>query len=235
MICGQLFLGGNYAAGHYSKVVDTWEGATGQSIQDIILQINNYLDNNHELVVLELTADHMVDTDNGYNDFNADQWNGLFKLMSTLKHLYVAPKGTADLTRLSLKSFIGKSGAVVVIVRGYNNLGSYAGKGFYTGDQYPMYNNYSNTDSDINMMHDQISKMQAQRTSPDSTPFLLSWTLTQQFGTSIDIAGSSIIDLAQQALPDLYGRIPDIGTQADFFSGIWSSMSKNTYPNRDID
>jgi hypothetical protein len=220
-----VIAGGHYAAGHYSNIAGIWQGATGQSIQDIIVQINNYLDKNRELVVLELTADHMYDTDHGYNLFNSDQWNGLFKLMSGLKHLYVAPKGTTDLTRLSLKSFIASSGAVIVVVRGYNNLGSYANNGFYTGSQYPMYNNYSNTDSDDDMRHDQISKMQTQRASPDSDPFLLSWTLTLQLGTSIGIVGSSIIDLAQRVLPELYG------TPAEPTAGVWSFMNKNTYPN----
>jgi len=213
--------GGIFKTGHYSKVACCWDGGNGQSIADVISQVNSFLAQNQELVILDLS--HAYDSDTGYNELTQDEWNQLLQQLSGLNHRFVAPPGTQDLSLLTLRDFIGTSPAVVVIFdqdAANVNLGSYAGQGFYPSTQFSVYNSYSDTDNADKMISDQLAKLKAQRPTPNSGLFLLSWTLTQQGGTSFDIVGKSIIDLAQQVFPRLFNS-----------NSLWDAMSHNTYPN----
>ena len=213
--------GGIFKTGHYDQVDCCWDGGNGQSIDDVISQVNSFLAQNQELVILDLS--HAYDSDTGYNELTEDEWNQLLQQLLALNYRFVAPPDTTDLSFLTLQDFIGTSPAVMVIFdQDAQNvtLGSYAGQGFYSSSQFSVYNQYSNTDNADNMISDQLAKLKAQRPNPDSGLFLLSWTLTQQAGTSLDIVGKSIIDLAQQVFPNLFNS-----------NSLWDAMSPNTYPN----
>lgn len=214
--------GGSYYTGHYSQVSvpivgATWQGANGQSIPDIVQDVNTFTNANQELVVLYLS--HDLETDEGYIPFNQDQWNGLFSQLAKLNHLFIAPNPTSvDLTMLTLNAFIGGQPAVVVVVdpsgRGIT-LGNYASQGFYTTGNFSVYNQYSDTDDLATMQQDQLSKLAAQRPNPDAGYFLLSWTLTQS--SSDAVVGPSILDLANTANAALPNILP--------------ACSAQTYPN----
>jgi hypothetical protein len=214
--------GGAYYTGHYSQISvpiigATWQGANGQSIPDIVQDVNNFTSSNQELVVLYLS--HDLETDEGYIPFSQDQWNGLFSQLSNLNHLFVAPNPTSvDLTMLTLNDFIGSQPAVVVVVEPSSpgiSLGGYASSGFYTTANFSVYNQYSDTDNLAAMEQDQLSKLAAQRPNPNAGYFLLSWTLTQS--SSDAVAGPSILDLANTANSALPNILP--------------ACSAQTYPN----
>ncbi|KAI9860060.1 MAG: hypothetical protein M1813_006408 [Trichoglossum hirsutum] len=136
---------GGFATGHYSKIKGVWQSGNGQSIDDIISQINRFLDCNQELVIL--SPSHTLDTDHGYQEFSQDQWNQLLQKLSGLTHRYVAPTGTSDLGKLKLQDFISTSPKVLLILDGNLNLGAFAHQGFYTSSQLPVFNSYSDTES----------------------------------------------------------------------------------------
>jgi hypothetical protein len=213
--------GGIFKTGHYNQVLCCWDGGNGQSIDDVITQVNGFLAQYQELVILDLS--HGLDSDNGYGELTPTQWDQLLQKLLGLNHRYVAPQNISDLSLLTLQEFIGTGPAVLVILdQDAQNvsLQSYEGSGFYSSDLFSVYNEYSNTDNADTMIGDQLAKLKAQRTDPDSGLFLLSWTLTQQAGTSLGIVGKSIIDLAQQVFPRLFNS-----------NSLWDAMSPRTYPN----
>jgi hypothetical protein len=216
-----VIAGGEMMTGHYSNtlsdagflddLLDVWVGGNGQSISSIIEQINLFLSNNRELVIINLS--HTLDTDNGYNTFTQSQQDRLFKQLLGLKHRFLAPKASS-LAKLSLNDYLKDGPAVVVILDNdqageHMSASSFQGQGFYTNSDLPIYNQYSNTDNAAKMSADQISKMHTQRTGPNSNSFLLSWTLT----TVLDIrfwAG-----FAHERL----------------FKDVWSAVKRESYMN----
>lgn len=197
--------------------VNTWQGANGQSIAQIIDDINTFTANYPELIILNLSHDLNTDLGNqSYAPFTQDQWDGLFSLLSSINALYVVPSGTTDLTQLSLNAYIGSGkGAVVVVVnpsgKGVGVSPTYAGKGFYSGTMFPVYDSYSDT-NDLSIMSSstnsagQIYKMKQQRGGGDPGYFLLSWTLTQSGWQSVacKLGASSVLDLSDVANAGLY-------------------------------
>lgn len=215
---------GQFVTGHYSDVtqIKSWQGSNGESMANIINDINSFTNSNQELVIINLS--HAYDTDLGNSNYPAltqDQWNSLFQQMTGINHLFVAQNpSSVDLTTQTLNTFIGNgAAAVLVIVQPDNSisLGDFANKGFYNYGQLNAYNNYADTDSLSGMENDQLNKMASQRSNPDASYFLLSWTLTQNTAETLGF-GSSILKLASQANSALYSALPP-------------KLSKNTYPN----
>jgi hypothetical protein len=81
---------GTFKTGHYSKVLGLYQGGNGQSIADIISQVNSFLAKNHKLVILDLS--HDFDSDSGYKELTQDQWNQLLKQLSTDSLLRQRPR-----------------------------------------------------------------------------------------------------------------------------------------------
>lgn len=218
---------GTYVAGHYSYVdvvvYKGWQGGNGQTIAEIINDLNTFTATNKELVILNMS--HAYNTDAGnekYPDFNQEQWNGLFKqLAAGANNLFFAPGGNngVDLTGLTINQFIGGGQAAVVIVLepGNISLGSYGGKGFYTYSQVNAWNRYADTNNLNNMVNDQLKKMKDNRPNQDQTYFLLSWTLTQDALQAFS-GVPSITSLADTANAQIYDQ-------------VMGASSKKTYPN----
>lgn len=209
---------GVFTAGHYSDVtVVGWQGADGQSLSDIINEINAFTATNKELIILNLSHDLNTDVGRDYRSLNQAEWNELYAQLSGINNLFVAPNpSTVDLSSLTVNQFIGSGqAAVVCIVQPSDSsisLGPYTTRGFYTYSQFNVYNNYSNTDNLGTMQSEQMQQLRSVRSSPDGQPFLLSWTLTQ---AAIDIGdGESILDLAGEANPTIYSQLlPAISAQ----------------------
>ncbi|KAJ6451341.1 PLC-like phosphodiesterase [Mycena vitilis] len=214
---------GAYSTGHYSDItqIDSWQGSNGQSIADVISDINSFTSANNELVIINLS--HAYDTDAGNSDypiFTQAQWDALFDQLTAINHLYVdANPTTVDLTTVTLSTFIASSPAVVVVVQPDDavDLGDYATQGFYQYSQLNAYNEYADTSTLSTMESDQLAKLAAQRANPDQSYFLLSWTLTQSTAEVLGL-GDSILDLANSADPALYTALPP-------------KLSTSTYPN----
>jgi hypothetical protein len=72
---------GQWVADHYSQVGSTWLCGNGQSLSDIIRQINDFTSRYQELIVINLS--HTPDTDNAYKEFTQAQWNALFTTLNS--------------------------------------------------------------------------------------------------------------------------------------------------------
>lgn len=225
--------GGAYFTGHYSYIdsILGTQGANGQSIGQIVDEVNQFLEGAPELVVLKLS--HDMNTDVGepdYRAFTQQEWDGLLRyLEERLKYRYVNP-GVNDLTTLKFGQFIGESKpfkpAVLVVIDpsdgGIQIPKSYLKTGFYPNSAFPIHDEYTGTTKVDHMAADQIQKMKKYRTSPNAEPFLLSWTLTQNTDDVINCAPeygpNSIVWLANQANPTIYDK-------------LWGALTPQTYPN----
>jgi hypothetical protein len=201
---------GQFYTGHYSDLAGSWQGGNGQSIASIISEVNAFLATNDELVILDLS--HAYDTDNGYPPLSQAQTNALMQQLLGIQHRFAAPAGTSDLSQLKLNDFIS-SGASVIIIFDDSTLspGDFsqnAFPGFYNNTQFSVYNSYADTPDVGTMVTDQLGKMAAQRRSPDSGLFLLSWTLT-----TLD---------PRDAAPTAHAAL---------FQRLWPALNKQTFPN----
>ncbi|MFD2036955.1 hemopexin repeat-containing protein [Belliella marina] len=195
-----------YYTGHYTKALDmTWQGANGESIADIIKEVNGFTSKRKELIILNLSHDYNTDVGNtSYRKFNEEEWTGLFGQLSKINGLLHSEAN--DLTHIKLNDLIADGSKVIIVIEGLNKskLGKYYQKGFFTSCEFNVYNQYADTNSVSQMMVNQIKKM---KENP-SAYFLLSWTLTQSDG---EAAGcflfpnvDSILDLAKTANANLY-------------------------------
>lgn len=185
--------GGHFHTGHYSDTSVGWQGARGQSMQDVVSNINDFISSSYkpyEPIILDLS--HGYDTDNGYKDFTQSQWNDLFDFLQThlSSAIYNGSKNPFDLTLNELVFNDEKSVVIFIIpdnVAPPSN--SYAFQHKY------VYNKYSDTDDFEDMKSDQIKKMYNE--APYEY-FLLSWTLTQT-ATQAVLGYPSILDLSDRA------------------------------------
>lgn len=170
--------GGAHWTGHYTDKL----GARGQKMSSIIDDINTFTEHCAELIILNLS--HSLQSDDDWREYNQSEWNSLFEELLRLNHRFVISGPEAqDLSLLPLSRFIGSGNAAVIIVVEVPraiNLNIFADKGFYLPGQLNVYNEYSNTNDCVEMVQDQIRKMQDHMLSSDKRLFLISWTLTQQ-------------------------------------------------------
>jgi|GEM_PF-4822355 len=154
----------------------TWQGANGQSFDSIIDDINKFTESYHELIILNLSHAYNTDVGNSnYTDFNQNEWNGLFKKLSSLSNLLYLDE-TTDITSLPLEDFISSKSAVIVIIDCKDvNIGEYLGKGFYNKSSFNVVNKYSATNNFSDMLKKQVDNMNNNK----GQYFLLSWTLSQ--------------------------------------------------------
>lgn len=208
---------GQFVTGHYSAFstgsLTTWQGANGQSIAEIVNEVNAYTAEHAELVILYLS--HDLDTDVGnsaYAAFNQAQWEALLSQLRGLQYRFAGP--ATDLSMLTLNQFIGANHAAVVVILDPSNdavaLSDRHDEGFYAASCLPVFNQYANS-SDLNTMAtDQLGKLQAQRPDPLASYFLLSWTLTQrvlQAGLCATGLAPSLLSLGAQANAQLRQRL----------------------------
>jgi hypothetical protein len=209
---------GKLQCGHVGYINDLlkWQGGTGQSIDDIVSQVNGFTDNNPELVILNVSHDY--NADNNYNGFSDGDWNELFSKLDGLKHRFTADKGT-DLSLKPLKDFIGNNQAAVVLrfESGGDKLGDREGKGFFRTSSMPIYDSYANSDDPDSLMKDQFNKLNNERSSSDNQMFSLDWAMTMQ-GAG-DAVWENLLHWA-----DAY-MTPRLG------SDVLPRSSKNVYPN----
>lgn len=204
---------GSYSTGHYTgdaSVLDTFQGANGQPISEIVAQINAFTAMYNELIIINLS--HSLNTDVGtsnYRPFTQAEWDALLNQLMGINNLLASsrlPSGfspsSGDLSTLTLNQLISGRSAVVLIVQDSADLSKWFGRGVFSYGQFNVFNSYSNTDNLSTMSTDQLNKLVNQH----NEVFLLSWTLTQ---TSVEAAlcTKSIIDLANTANPALYNTL----------------------------
>jgi hypothetical protein len=201
-----------------------WQGGNGQRIADIIAQLNAFLDGNWELVVLNLS--HTLDTDAEGDDwprFTQSQLEALFKELLNVKYRFVVDGDEAqNLAMLPLDRFIADGPAVLIVLDNQQagedmKIGDgFGGEGFYTDQQFRVFNQYADSDDVDAMSKDQLGKMTAEAGAKgDGELFLLSWTLT----TALDIRARS--DRAHDRLfGDLWPAVRDKGADGGEFPNL---------------
>lgn len=218
---------GKFYAGHYSDTgIVGWQGANGQSLSDMIDNINTFTADYDELIILDIS--HTLDTDNDYADLTQDQWNTLFDQLTGLNHLLntTGIASTDDVSERTLSQFIGDGPCVLVVAELPSNitLDSYFAKGIIAmTPNFPVYNSYSETDDLDTMAADQLTKLANCRKNPDEPIFLLSWTLTE-----------SVIDTIWGSVPipgDLNSILELAGTAYQPLFETFSNFTAQTYPN----
>jgi hypothetical protein len=202
---------GQWVAGHYSEVEGIgWLGGNGQSVAEIVKQVNDFTAKYKELVIINLS--HTLDTDNDYKDLTQAQWNSLFDALKGLNNRFtVANPGSTDYSNTVLNDFIGSSASVFVFAQLPSgiSLGDYAAQGFYKQDNLPIYDNYANSNSAATMQADQLSKLKAQRNlvadagQRKDVFHIFSWTLTQQAEDVLNF-DRAIMNLAVSVYDNLF-------------------------------
>ncbi|SFW18904.1 hypothetical protein SAMN02927921_00437 [Sinomicrobium oceani] len=203
--------GDQYYTGHYTKAIKmTWQGANGESVSDIIKEVNEFTSKRKELIILNLSHDYNADVGNAsYRHFNEEEWTGLFGQLSKINGLLHSEAN--DLTHVKLNDLLADGSKVIVVTEKLDKsqLGKYYRKGFFTSSEFNVYNKYADTNSVSQMMADQIKKMKEHR----AAYFLLSWTLTQshrEAATCFLFPSDSILDLAKTANANLYRAFDEI-------------------------
>ncbi|KAJ4377694.1 hypothetical protein N0V83_000523 [Neocucurbitaria cava] len=133
---------GQWVAGHYSAlendVEDIWVGGNGQSITDMIKQINDFTAQYKELIIINLS--HALDTDNQYKNLSQDQWNRLFETLKGVNNRYLASNpGNHDFSNEVLGEFITDRASVFIVAQLPSDitLGDYANQGFFSTANFP--------------------------------------------------------------------------------------------------
>ncbi|KAJ2981303.1 hypothetical protein NUW58_g6721 [Xylaria curta] len=201
-----------YYTGHFSP---PW-GATGQSIRDVVNNVNDFTYNNAELVILSMSHDMILDKQ--FTSFGRAEWDGLFRELDRLTHrFYTDPR--RDLSKLKLKEFTGNAKAAVIVTFDFDRgkyLGDREGQGYFYRDSLPVYDSYANKMVPKEVVQDQIKKLHEQRTNPDDQMFVLGWAVTQQDWTEI--------------LKDLV-EIGHSGMNPRLGGDLYDQCSSKVYPN----
>lgn len=198
-VAGQLVIGsryfdlrpvisnGQWVSGHYSEIEGLgWVGGNGQSIADIIKQINDFTAKYHELIIINIS--HTYDSDNDWKDLTQDQWNQLFETLKGINNRFtVTNPGKTDYSNSVLGDFITDRASVFVLSQlpGGISLGGYADMGFFNQDNFPFFDSYSDSNDAGDMKADQLQKVKDNRNlvadpAQRKDKFhILSWTLTQ--------------------------------------------------------
>lgn len=180
----------SYYTGHYTKTDSFgWQGSAGESIDEMIAEVNEFTSSNAELVILHLS--HTANTDTDYSPFDEKEWESLlYKLYKNLNHLYRADSD-AVLTRIPLKTFISSGPAVVVVVdelsKSFLDSKGYTGRGFFYKTAFPLRGTNADDDRLDVIRRDQYNKLQNFNANKQADEiFLVSWTITMYGGNNVD-------------------------------------------------
>lgn len=227
---------GQFYTGHYAHLVGgVYQGALGQSIRQIIDQINNFSAINPELIILSIS--HCLNLDGlGLFDrpLHQDEFDRLCRELLAINHRFIAPGGVTlldlNLVDKPLRHFIGDRRPAVCLVLSDPNLrvdpqfGLH--NGFYPKPAFDVIDQYANTNRLEVMIEDQMTKLTTYRSKKNRSRnyFLLSWTLTQQ---NVQTAfGQSIASMAIVANSHLF-KLLSVGSSGYSFK----RFVKDAFPN----
>lgn len=217
---------GQWVSGHYSALnidnENVWVGGNGQSIGEIVTQVNSFTSQYRELVIINLS--HTLDTDNDYKDLTQDQWNSLFDTLKGINNRFtVLNPGNTDFSNNVLGDFIADHASVFIVAQlpGGIGLGGYANQGFYSGANFPIFDSYSNTNDRSKMKGDQLQKLKDNRNvvaDPAARKdkfHILSWTMTQQAEDVLN-PEQAIMNMAADAFDELVSEAYNAFTPQSF-------------------
>lgn len=220
--------GNKYQTGHYTKLPGgNCLGGNGQSIISIVNDINEFISNHNELVIVKLS--HSLNSER-CRYFSMHEWESFLRILDKTRNLYVNKDVKVRLDELTLNHFTynGTKGAVLYIVdESEAKLWHRLGHGFFYESNLNLYDEYTNTYILSRMMKDQIKKM---KEVSKKHFFLLSWTLTQDAKSALLCRmkfAKSIGELAVIANDNLPRIIPEINPNA-FPNILYVDYIKNT-------
>lgn len=222
----------DFRAGHFSSNSLLGQaGCYGQSMNDIISDINKFTQQYAELIILDLS--HGYDATNNYVDLSVDQWSTLFtQLTQNLSNLALinADYETGIVFNNTLNSFIGNGKASVMVcldVSGILPDPSFQGRGIFSQANLLTYNSYSDTTDVDTMVQGQLNELDNYETNQMGQVIdqlhLVSWTLTPQSATD-----PSIQTLAGNANIPLFKDLLGAATEAAFPNVILVDWFENT-------
>lgn len=226
-ILGQLIAGSRYLdvrpvlissqfyTGHYSNTGSfaDWQGSAGQSIDEVIADINEFTAVYSELVILYLS--HSVNTDAGYVPFEDDEWNSvLYRFYTGINNLWAVDTSIA-LTKIPLSDFISDGPAVVIVVderdKSFLDERFYTGRGFFPKEAFPKSGSYADTDNLDTLRENQYDKLQEYINSDyGDALFELSWTITLQGGSNANLLDhiTTRANIVNNHLAEVQGSAP---------------------------
>lgn len=185
----------NVFCGHFSDIlVLGLQGATGQYLEEIVEQVNEFCKDKKELVILDISKALSIDVLSG-KEINISL-EDMLTLRSVLLGIKCLCKDNKSILceDYSLRKTLGEltaEGSAVVVV---DRVGIDAN--FCDAKDFPVYDKYADSDSYEDMKDDQFKKLEENGNNRNEL-FLLSWTLTQDLGDII--SRRSILDLATKA------------------------------------
>lgn len=192
---------------------------------------------NHELIILDINHGLNTDVDNGsYSKLTQDEWNKCMELLSSIRDLYIPSNPSiTDLTNVTLKEFIGKQAAVILLCRPDSppewklSLGPHARHGFFTPTELnfvdsPVYRVSEDEPNPAKMSKDCLDAMRNNPPNPQEPPTKIGWAISMNTANTLKIMlpgggvwADNIIELAAKCRPVLH-------------SDIWTACTKQTYP-----
>lgn len=214
-----------YYCGHTDTVeIIGYQGALGQSIKDVIANINEFTSGDRrELIMLDIShcevAARIVNTESKYESINytTDDWKGLFKLLHNINNkLTIQDVAYTEMLTNNTLSFLLQNGSKVIIfisgrhiIKALDSLPDYV---FYNDERTEPSDNdkeklrvksrYDNRISiyneyaNKNTVNEMLSDQSKKYKKNGNTYFLLSWTLTLSVS---QVIFNSIIKLAREA------------------------------------
>jgi hypothetical protein len=230
---GQRFVTNHMSAIGEHKVL---AGALGQSLSDIISQVNTFTANHAEMIILDIS--HIIDAhDAAQRELEPTQYAELWNQLKGINALFKGWRPTEanrDITTVSPRTFIGNNKpAVLLRCAKSDKLGSNGiNDGFFP--DFPLYDTYAEKLDIDSVSADQLDKMSKQRTSPSSEMFLLSWTRTAGLGDWVRTVGTTPSEIVVRALAGsgeetlltFAARMND-----RLVSDMWPKCSNSCYPN----
>ncbi|EPS45302.1 hypothetical protein H072_717 [Dactylellina haptotyla CBS 200.50] len=208
----------------------SWQGMNGLYLQDVIDQVNQFLEEegNKELVIINLSRGY--NTDEGYRTLNAEEWDKVFAMLTDssngLEYLWKGPiessgskKQLNSLWDITLNELIGKGtkGAAVVVVSESYDIAPdspFANRGIFNKSQGDTYKSETGSDSYGRIEIDQLEKMKKHGFSNPQL-FQLAWTATLTCEDDLD----SIL------------RIRGDELNMGLYSALPSKVNPQTFPN----
>lgn len=201
--------GGDFYTGHYN--IDGFNcGSNGQKLNSIISQLNSFLKNKRELVILRIS--HAYNTDVGYGNyrnFDSDEWIKLINELKKINNRYI--NENINLKDCTMEDLISQSSSVIILLGADDCYSEYEtisslfsqikNQGFYLKDNLKVYDKYFGKSNYEGMKKDQLEKLHNNSNKEDQL-FLLSWTLTLEedevISTTLKLH-DSILELAEKA------------------------------------
>ncbi len=176
--------GGQLLAGHYSAMmrISLWEGrlgGNGAALETIVSDINRFTrDHVRELVIIDLS--HAYNTDSGYHDLNAAEWERVFTVLQNLNCLIrksAVKQAGWSLTNLGALTLENLLSLGRVLLRLDDDPPGDLPDYIFSRDCLNICGEYSDTNAANTMIDDQLDKMARKKTKDNM--FQLYWTLTQ--------------------------------------------------------